>query len=52
MTIDQVNLYVAAVNRKNKVSTINRINELRIAHHADGKEFSKIIRDMKRELNG
>jgi len=50
MTMDQVSMYYQVVAKDLLRTQLTEMTTFRIAYHAEGKEYSKIVRDYERKL--
>ena len=50
MTLDQINLFVPAVSKRNAIDQLTRMDQARFAYHADQKDYQKQTRDLRREI--
>lgn len=51
MTLDQINAYSKSIAKKEAQERVNTISSVRIGHHADDKQYKKLMRDYEREMN-
>lgn len=47
LTLSQIKLLSAAIGRKVRNDSVNTMTAVRVGYHAEQKEFSKILKDMR-----
>lgn len=50
MTLAQIGAFVKAVSQVRTQETLNDMSSMRVAQHADEKSYTKLIKDIQRDM--